>query len=113
MSGIVPSSVFLSAIRIGFAVYHYMDTVQENLKKIDMNLRIELSHAGALTGQKVDLLPLWDAFLDNKFVEAEKHGKDWLTGRFERALKDITKTRKKYRALLTRMQKQEKGKLAE
>ncbi|KAL1600775.1 hypothetical protein SLS60_007163 [Paraconiothyrium brasiliense] len=115
MEGIVPSSVFLSGLRTSFAVYHYMNshTVQQNLRSINSNVRMELSHAKTLTGEEVDLVPLWDSFLEDRFTIAENHGKDWLRGRIERALKEIKETRKKYRTLLTQLQKQEKGKLAE
>ncbi|KAJ4360947.1 uncharacterized protein N0V89_001516 [Didymosphaeria variabile] len=89
------------------------NTVQQNLRSINANVRMELGHAKALTGEDVNLVPLWDSFLENRFAEVENYGKDWLEGRVERALKNITETRKKYRSLLTQMQKQEKGKQAE
>lgn len=74
---------------------------------------MELSHAKDLTGENVDLVPLWDAFLDDRFSKAEKFGRNWLKDHVDRALGDIERNRKKYRAFLTRMQKQEKGKMAE
>ncbi|KAF1971908.1 hypothetical protein BU23DRAFT_569412 [Bimuria novae-zelandiae CBS 107.79] len=104
IDGTLNSRVYLSALRTVSAFYHYINspTVHHNLQSINVNVRTELGHASTLTGQQnVNLVPIWDAFLNYKFTEVEDWGKEWLNLRIEESLKAIEKTRKKYRPLLT------------
>jgi hypothetical protein len=85
--------------------------VVKKLKSINANIRLELSNTGYLySDPKLDLVPMWDKFIAQKFTDAEKHGRKWLEKRFPDTKIKIEASRTKYRKLLDTLKKQESGK---
>ncbi|KAF1950026.1 hypothetical protein CC80DRAFT_247531 [Byssothecium circinans] len=111
ISGAAPSSDYLTAIRLIFGVYNYMNTdiVAKSLTNINKNVRLELGNAAHVLGlpPSVDIVKHWDAFVVQHFDEIDKFIDKWLTERVKNNLEAIKIAIANKEALFRDLQKKE------
>ena len=89
--------------------------VMTKMRIINGNIKLELSNVGTLTNQpKIDLVPMWNAFLAQHFTKAENWGVSWLKARMPKTKTEIKSAMTEYRALYRQLKQQkESGKAAQ
>ncbi|KAF2175365.1 hypothetical protein K469DRAFT_68166 [Zopfia rhizophila CBS 207.26] len=111
-TGAVTSNIHLSAIRTVLAVFKYFEdpTVKHNLQSAIKNVGTELSGSNInhLTGQNVDLAPLWKEFMEKKLAKIEEFGTGWVKKMIQYAEAGYDKEMKDLKAKETDLQKDEK-----
>ncbi|KAF2996724.1 hypothetical protein E8E13_005955 [Curvularia kusanoi] len=110
MTGAIQSSVFLSAIRLTLGVYSYMNSpdVMAIMRIINDNIKLELSNAAILSGKpNIDLVPIWNTFLADRFTKAENWGVQRLKARMPETKAEIQSAMTKYRTLYRKLKQQE------
>ncbi|KAJ4983404.1 Killer toxin subunits alpha/beta 4 [Stagonosporopsis vannaccii] len=112
MAGAVPSADFLSALRLTFGAYGYLNSpgVVTHMRNINKNIRLELANAGALYNEpKVTLVTIWDAFMKVHFEAMDVAAKKWARARLFKTKSEIAVAIKKYTALADTLKKAETG----
>jgi hypothetical protein len=84
-------------------------TVKTKLKDSVKNVKMELSNAEGLTGQKIasSLAGKWEKFIEGHLLSIEKFGKEWLTAAIDATQKSNEAAIKKYKALHTTLAQKE------
>ncbi|OSS46750.1 hypothetical protein B5807_09082 [Epicoccum nigrum] len=108
MEGGLPSSTFLTAIRLG---YMSDSGVMAHFKNINGNVHKELKNAGILYNEpKIDLVPILDHFIKAQVIKADAQGKKWLRDRFPSTKTKIEASKKKYVQMAAKLKAAEEGK---